>query len=498
MARLKKLKKNLINHPNMFEVKDHKPESSPKQRIVAIRGKIDPKSALKQSVESLPSGSHAMAAIGPETEKIIYQYFQVPKESNLFNKTPLQEGFIRLAETFKASAWTDSNVAILISKIADADLKGEQYDLNSFHKWVLSHINDVSGVIDCMSVLPPDDITIIKVLPKTGSQKMVFWAIWKLTNKQVVLKKFSVIPEETEKLWGREALSHPFSVDHPNIIETHKLHNKKGEAFLVEEKLPKVLNDKSESQGILEAANLLYDIANALNHLHEIKDLVHGDVKPDNIGMKNYDYILLDFGICRKSDSFTITSTPTGSLRTRAPELLSGDGYIIPSKVDVWALGATVYNYCCGRFPLYDVGESPPRIDEDPERRRLFELTLKERIDNQYDHYVDLNEIDEPLRKVLREALCKAPEQRCTAKKLMELASKELAAFIRSSSKDRVFSPINEIDQLYKFLPSKEILQFMPISKKQSLLQHLEDILKYEGVKEEQKTMINILIEKVK
>jgi serine/threonine protein kinase len=498
MPRHKKLKKEVIGHPNMFEVKDDKIDSSTKQSTQVKKGKNETKKTLNQSEESLPSGSHAMAAIGPETEKIIYQYYKLPKESTLFNKTPLQEGFIRLAETFKASAWTDPNVANLISKIAEAELKGEQYDLNSFHKWVLSHINDVSGVLDCMSILPPDDITIIKVLPKTGSQKMVFWAIWKLTNKQVVLKKFSGIPEETEKLWGREALSHPFSVDHPNIIETHKLHNKRGEAFLVEEKLPKVLNDRSASHGILEAANLLYDIANALNHLHEIKDLVHGDVKPDNIGMKNYDYILLDFGICRKSGSFKITSTPTGSLRTRAPELLLGEGYIIPTKVDVWALGATVYNFCCGRFPLYDVGESPPRIDEDPEGRRKFELELKERIDKQYDKYVDLNKIDEPLRKVLKEALYKNPEQRCSAKKLMELASKELAAFIRSSSKDRVFSPINEIDQLHKFLPSKEILQFMPISKKQSLLQHLEDILKYEGVEEAQKTMINNLIEKVK
>ena len=91
---------------------------------------------------------------------------------------------------------------------------------------------------------------------------------------------------------------------HPNIIETHCLTNNQGEKFLAEELLPIVLNDDWTSSGVQEAANLLYDISSALNYIHEELKLVHGDIKPDNIGNKDGRYILLDFGICRSIKSF--------------------------------------------------------------------------------------------------------------------------------------------------------------------------------------------------
>ena len=55
--------------------------------------------------------------------------------------------------------------------------------------------------------------------------------------------------------------------------------------------------------------------------MHQL-GLVHGDIKPDNIGKKEGRFVLLDFGICRSAEKFTADTTATGSLRTRAPELL--------------------------------------------------------------------------------------------------------------------------------------------------------------------------------
>ena len=50
-----------------------------------------------------------------------------------------------------------------------------------------------------MKIKPPDDVNIIRVFSRAGSQKLVFLAIWKLAQKQVVLKKL-VDTEEAQKI----------------------------------------------------------------------------------------------------------------------------------------------------------------------------------------------------------------------------------------------------------------------------------------------------------
>src|SRR5262249_17402572 len=147
---------------------------------------------------------------------------------------------------------------------------------------------------------------------------------------------------------------------------------------------PGVLGDGWRAGGIQEAANLLNDIGHALVYLYGELGLVHGDIKPANIGRKGGSYILLDFGICRRACEFKGDATATGSLRTRAPELFLTDKYPHPDKADVWSLGATVFNAVVGRFPFVDEGESVPRVSK-PAEREAFEAVLKKRILEQWD-----------------------------------------------------------------------------------------------------------------
>jgi serine/threonine protein kinase len=200
-----------------------------------------------------------------------------------------------------------------------------------------------------MAVDPPPEIDLIKILSRKGSQKLVFLATWRKTLQEVVLKQIIAKGESAERIFSRELQPHPLNMVHPNIIETHFLRNSKGERFLVERRLDTVLDDEWDAQGIYEASNLLFDITKALKFLNDHR-LVHGDVKPDNIGKRVGSYVLLDFGICRDRQDFSGETTPTGSLRTRAPELLLKNEYSEPEKVDVWALGATVYKAVTKRF----------------------------------------------------------------------------------------------------------------------------------------------------
>jgi serine/threonine protein kinase len=283
---------------------------------------------------------------------------------------------------------------------------------------------------------------------------------------------------------------------HPNIIETHYLMNRKGTEFLVEERLPVLLADTRTPSGVHEAANLLYDIASALNYLHSQLRLVHGDIKPDNIGKKGEDYILLDFGICRPIVKFRGGTAATGSLRTRAPELLKENRYVFPEKADVWALGATVFNGLAGRFPLFNKGEVPPRIST-LEARARFEKKLLRRVHEEWDQRVDLVQVPDPLRKLLGRTLEQDPNLRCTADDILVQAERDLAAFIRHRSGAGRFSPLDELNQLLLYLPQDISLECMPITEKQALQSRLEWLRDTQSVSEEQRMQIVTLLRRV-
>jgi serine/threonine protein kinase len=120
--------------------------------------------------------------------------------------------------------------------------------------------------------------------------------------------------------------------------------------FVVQEKYTGTLdhfvcgNDLSKEKFYLELRNILNDILAGLNAIH-MKNIVHRDIKPDNIlyrwngSLKRMQGVISDFGsACRlKNDSAIeeINSTPAYS----APELYSRQSEWISTKVDIWSLG---------------------------------------------------------------------------------------------------------------------------------------------------------------
>lgn len=375
---------------------------------------------------SLSTHGHALCAIGKETSRVVTANLDLPGLGTVTRLDSSNGGsyFSELAEGFKTAKWSDDQAAKVLEAALARMRDGSNLDRQGLKRWVKFHPNDFRAVIECLNVVPPEEIELVRVLSRVGNQKIVFLASWRWGIKRDVVLK-TVTGPNRERILRRESQIHPLTTKHPNIVETYILKNKFGDAFLIEKYLDQVLHDGWRSGGIQEAANLLYDIASALNYLHSELNGVHADIKPDNIAKDSSRYVLLDFGMYRSKEDFTPGTTATGSLRTQAPDLLELDQYDYPEKSDIWALGATVFNAIVGRFPLFDAGETPPS-PRNPSERKEFEKVLRERVRTEYDKRVTFDRIPTAIRSVLSCALERDPEKRHTAARLIEKAERSL------------------------------------------------------------------------
>lgn len=96
---------------------------------------------------------------------------------------------------------------------------------------------------------------------------------------------------------------------------------------------------------------LLREICLALEFLHN-NSMVHLDINPDNIFVKNDQFKLGDFGLVTKiwenNSSNSNDDVEEGDSRYMSMELLAGDHTDL-TKSDISSLGATVYEICLGR-----------------------------------------------------------------------------------------------------------------------------------------------------
>jgi len=452
---------------------------------------------ISSSILALPQEARALTALGDNTSEAVLELYYQP-QGTLFPAASEPRGFVELADALRKMEWPDEQCAALLREYKRAIGEGRQILIHALTRWVLAH--EVSGavdsVIDCIHIEPPDEVDIIRALPRRGSQKIVFEATWRLRQREVILKKIVGRPESIARILAREELPHPLTLAHANIIETHRLRNRHGEVFLVEQKLDECLNDHKRSGGILEAANLLYDIAKAVMYLHD-NNLVHGDIKPDNIGRKGDRYVLLDFGICRPVNEYTSEVTPTGSLRTRAPELIDGRGWTDSFKIDIWALGATVFNYAGTRFPLIDGNEVVPRVS-DPQARSTFERLLKKRVKSEWNQWLTFPEDPNPLDKLLRDLLHIDPGSRPSPDQILRRCREELAALLRSPHVDNEsgtgrFSAIDEFKQIDEYLSHPETVPLISANRRQKIGSRLLELKPMAGFDEAARRRIDEL-----
>ncbi|MBN1311507.1 MAG: serine/threonine protein kinase [Anaerolineae bacterium] len=147
------------------------------------------------------------------------------------------------------------------------------------------------------------------------------------------------------------------SLQHPHILPVYDFGEEDDLSYIVMAYMSGgTLADRIRREGGLplrEVSRLVEQIAGGLDFAHE-KGIIHRDFKPSNVLLDEKDNVYLaDFGIAKITEG-TAQLTGSGVVGTpayMAPELSREGG--LTALVDVYALGATLFEMLTGRHPYH-------------------------------------------------------------------------------------------------------------------------------------------------
>ncbi len=140
------------------------------------------------------------------------------------------------------------------------------------------------------------------------------------------------------------ALNHPHIVTVFEVVET-------GEATVIAMELVEGVTLREHCAGPVPPDSVILwgrQLAQALAAAHG-QGLIHGDIKPENVMVRNDGYVkLLDFGLAHEAQQ---TAAPlAGTWRYLSPEQCRGDA--LTSASDIFAFGTLLYELSTGRHPF--------------------------------------------------------------------------------------------------------------------------------------------------
>jgi len=106
----------------------------------------------------------------------------------------------------------------------------------------------------------------------------------------------------------------------------------------------------------------------ALNYLHDKKNIIHRDIKPDNIVMGSSRDLtkvkLVDFGLAVKDSLETIMDfAKCGTFLYKPPEQIT-NVFDYAKKADIWASGIIMFYLLTGRHPIWHEGINKIQMEQ--------------------------------------------------------------------------------------------------------------------------------------
>jgi len=153
-------------------------------------------------------------------------------------------------------------------------------------------------------------------------------------------------------------------LNHPNLLRPDYYDYSGNRPYLVMTYCPQTVGEKVGKMSEQDVWALIKDVSAGLEYLHKM-DIVHRDIKPDNI-LKNDQggYVISDFGLSQKMRSTLRRASArnndnkdsmSGTVGYMAPEMFSAKPNAVKAT-DIWALGATIYEVITGEMPFCGQG----------------------------------------------------------------------------------------------------------------------------------------------
>jgi serine/threonine-protein kinase len=227
-----------------------------------------------------------------------------------------------------------------------------------------------------------------------GGMAIVFKAKEKQLDREVAIKvlPFSLaFDKEFVERFQREARTSA-KLEHPSIIPIYRV-GKSGRIiyFVMKFLRGKPLSSVLVARGSLppvEIKRILIDVSRALAYAHK-KEIVHRDIKPDNIMFDEHGHaVVTDFGIAKAASGGKLTGTgmSIGTPHYMSPEQAKAQS--LDGRSDIYSLGVVGYQCLTGSVPFdgedsFSIGykhimeEIPTPPLDNPEKRQLFEIIRK-------------------------------------------------------------------------------------------------------------------------
>eukprot|EP01124_Arcella_intermedia_P017067 TRINITY_DN2374_c0_g1_i1.p1 TRINITY_DN2374_c0_g1~~TRINITY_DN2374_c0_g1_i1.p1 ORF type:complete len:688 (-),score=120.07 TRINITY_DN2374_c0_g1_i1:71-1879(-) len=181
-----------------------------------------------------------------------------------------------------------------------------------------------------------------------------------------VIEKASLTKSNALQKLYTEIKNHSL-LKHQNVVRFYNYFEDEKSYYLILEmcnhKTLRSLLRKRKHLTEVECRYYLYQILEALHHIH-CKEIMHRDLKLDNIFLKNMSVKIGDFGLSVKLENGEKKKTVCGTPNYIAPEVLEKTGHSYPA--DIWSVGVIMYTLLVGvpPFETPNITETYQRIKD--------------------------------------------------------------------------------------------------------------------------------------
>ena len=298
--------------------------------------------------------------------------------------------------------------------------------------------------------LLPNSIGNFEILENIGkgTYANIYNAINFETKTKVAIKVFLKKKINKEQFFKEVEIMK--KIDFPFIIPLYSFEEDLNFFYLIMEKvegktLLELINEKGKFTEPISKF-IFFQILCSINYLHKTANIIHRDLKLENILISNNGIIrIIDFGLSKIFQSeYSSFQTKCGSIDYTAPEIFSNSSYNINS--DIWSIGIVLYILVTGKLPFEDKNES---------------LKIKKIVEIEPEYPLNLSL---SLKNLLSKLLCKNPLNRITLDEIFKhewFLNFKLIDLFNHLNSNYFLNNFKEFFNENKFLKREEIINLI-------------------------------------